>query len=270
MENILVYSLMKKTVLIISIPFYIFLSCSSHKEKLTYYENGKIKEKRTYLSSNDTLNYFCEVYYPEGNLHFKGQLINNKRVGRLFEYSIDGKIRVSTLYIEGIKNGSQYFYNEKGKLFEQDYYSNDTLTLIYNYYNDQGYLINMIRKNKPVLLGRIIYTKDAKINKDSSYYYSCQCADTMIINNEYKCNLEVFNLGRGKQYVELELLDPFNAFTLTNGKNIVSDSLQLSFSLKPKMAGDLVIEGIINVTNDTLLQGKNFPFHKEFIILNTK
>lgn len=261
---------MKKFAIILYIILIISISCSNSNERISYYEDGNVKEKRIFLSNKDTLSYYREIYYPEGNLHFKGQVINNKTEGRLFEYSNNGKLRVSTLYIDGIKNGSQYFYNEQDKLSEQNYFSNDTIVLTYKYFNDQGYLVNIIRNEKPVLIGRIMYTKDRNINKDSSYYYNCQCIDTMIINSEYECYLEVFNLGRGKQYVEFELLDPFNMVTFTKGENLVSDSLGLSFNLKPEKVGNILIEGIINVTSDTTKEGKNFPFHKEFYVKPAK
>jgi hypothetical protein len=261
---------MKKITIIFSILFLISISCSNSNERVSYYENGNIKEKRIFLSSKDTLSYHREIYYPEGKIHFKGQVVNNKTEGRLFEYSNDGIIRVSTLYINGKKNGLQYFYDENGELFEKDYFSDDTLMLTYKYFNKQGYLVNIIRKGEPVLIGRIMYTNNGNINKDSSYYYSCQTIDTMIINKEYECKLEIFNLGRGKQYVEFELLDPFNMVTFTKGDKIVSDSLKLNFSLKPQKAGNILIEGIINVTSDTTKEGKNFPFHKEFYVKSAK
>ncbi len=90
-------------VMIFIIAFVIYL-IKNRKNKLyvSYYPNGRIKEK-IMVDENGKFDGMFEQYYPNGNLRVRSFLKKGDKHGRYSEYDENGKITKEERYKNGIK-----------------------------------------------------------------------------------------------------------------------------------------------------------------------
>lgn len=115
-----------------------------------YYEDGSVQETgkisgglrngpweilsivsaTTLVKSNYTqgkLNGLQESYFETGELNSEGNMKEDKRDGEWKWYYQDGTLETNATYLDGIKQGSQPFYNEAGILTRTEYYNQGEL-----------------------------------------------------------------------------------------------------------------------------------------------
>jgi len=244
----------------------LLIGCSNNnKVEYTYYDSGIVKTKKVYNSVNDTLNYYLESYYPNGNVFQSGYFKNGKTEGLVKQFSEKGNLKIMTPFIQGEKNGSQINYNEEGGIESQYYFEDDTVLLMYNYIDDKGIKIYTVYEGNPVLTGMLTLNNN-EIVKDKSYYYKITSKDSLKLGVKESVEIEVFNKGKQDKSIEIILIDRFGKFKSIDNKVINSDSLKTSFIIEPKERGFALLSGIINIKGKSLEVEKQFYLHKFFYI----
>lgn len=243
----------------------LFSSCLNNNESNTYYESGSIKIRKIYENKKDTLNYILENYYPNGQIFQKGQIKDGLTEGMVYQYSEKGQLKIETLYIKGLKNGTQLTFDQNNNIEAKNYFEDDTVFLIYKYLKDESINIYTLYENEPILIGALEYD-NAKLEKEKSYYYNVNSSDTLKLENEENVEVEIFYLQKPYKSVEILLTDRFEMFESVNEKIITSDKLNLNFTIKPINKGYAILTGVISLKDEDNNTIKQFYLHKQFYI----
>src|SRR5205085_12011245 len=112
---------------------------------ITYYENGKLKDKTTYTKGDITGEYF--QYFENGNVSQKGVYYKGKADGKTEVYDEDGKIASDDMYDKG-RLKEINFYDKSGKVISSTGTRRGAATITFydplgvkiseGYYNKEG------------------------------------------------------------------------------------------------------------------------------------
>jgi len=117
-----------------------------------YYENGAIKLEglkknnkfigilKEYSIDGSIIN--SKVFDDEGNLIMEGLITKDgKRYGKWYEYYNSGKIKAEGLYKNNEKEGEWIYYFENGKIEQKGFFKNGKFSGIWTFYDSIGNLI---------------------------------------------------------------------------------------------------------------------------------
>jgi len=82
----------------------------------TYYDNGNIREIRSYHATENVLHGTCVLYFENGDTSAIAGYEMGKKHGLWKVWHPTGAVAYELHYIRGEKTGTWYAYNDKGEL----------------------------------------------------------------------------------------------------------------------------------------------------------
>jgi antitoxin component YwqK of YwqJK toxin-antitoxin module len=98
-------------------------------------------------------------YYQNGKLQYEGNFKNNKPVGELKRYTNDGVLKAVLDFEENSNNIYAKFYHPGKKIQAEGIYIGQSKDSIWNYYSEDGFLIN-----------KVPYVNDIKTGIEEKFY----------------------------------------------------------------------------------------------------
>ena len=139
--------LQKKFSLILSISFFLQISCSQHSKKVSEviesFPDGTVKVEQHYtVSGSDTISVDLLEYHPDGALKMRGPLDDEgKRHGMWEAFYPDSTLWSKGNYTHGLADGSRTVWYPNGqKRFEGEYLKGKEVGL-WKFWDEQGKLL---------------------------------------------------------------------------------------------------------------------------------
>lgn len=121
-------------------------------KKISYHENGKIKELDSLFGPCDLLNSNCDAlvkrFNDKGVINQIFTVKNGKLNGKSSLFDSSGNLTVTYESIDGKKNGILISYFSNGVIASKENYKNDSVQDLSIHYNDKGDTIRMVLNNE--------------------------------------------------------------------------------------------------------------------------
>ena len=136
------------------VPFYILsllvfmmlFSCQQQsvesKTTIEHYKNGQILREQVKYKDNDTTVAF--IYFLNGKLNRKYQIVNSKRTGWSYTYDKKGTLLYQENYLNDALNGELKAFYTTGALFKTEHYQQNQRINTTTYYNTKGQITKKV------------------------------------------------------------------------------------------------------------------------------
>ena len=118
---------------------------------LNKYDNGQTMREHIKYQGNDTLVEF--VYFENGQINNKRQVINNQRNGWSYTYNEKGELIFHEHYLNNELTDDFYCYYPSGQLSRVEHYRNNTKIDTSTYFGEDGQVIKTVVFLSPCELG---------------------------------------------------------------------------------------------------------------------
>ena len=161
------------------------LSCSQErvekKTTLKKYNDGQLMREQVKYKENDTIVEF--IYYQNGQLNHKTQLLDNERTGWSYTYNKKGKLLFQENYLNGNLTGNFKAYYPTGQISRIEHYQENKNIDTTTYYNKNGQVTKKVVFIAPCDFGSCECTHLVIIYENGSRIYS------YVVNNGLKSEI---------------------------------------------------------------------------------
>jgi hypothetical protein len=163
---------MKYYILIPIICLISQVSCAQEKidkrTVLNKYDNGQTMREHIKYQNNDTLVEF--VYFENGQINYKRQVVNNQRNGWSYTYNEKGELIFQENYLNNKLSDDFYCYYPSGQISRIEHYKNNKNIDTTTYFDEDGQVIRTIAFLSPCEFGSrecnqfvTIFENDSKV-----------------------------------------------------------------------------------------------------------
>jgi hypothetical protein len=268
----------------------ILICCNNEKEvfeRIEYYENGNIKNKKVYANQTEydlNENFILYLYYPNKKIKEICEFKNNKIDGNCFVYTKTGELDYSYQNRKGFHHGIFRKYKKNGNVSQEILYLHDQpiITKIKTQFeedNSLGYAICQINDDSTVVQ-KWSYTIDEYNNPIDSlgwWYVINSEKDTINFGEKYVFYIQMLLVGEDTKYCQY-LLGEFDE-NLEDCTVIDTSSFKHEIGKKTKHfikkyeEGNNFVYGVIQIGKDTIIENNHsidyydrFIFYKDFYV----
>ena len=150
------------------------LSCTQGKVEnrttLNKYTNGQIMREHVRYKGNDTIVEF--IYFQNGKLNHKRQLLNDQRTGRSYTYNKTGELLFEESYLNGDLVGDFKAFNPTGQISRIEHYQGNKNTDTTTYYDKSGQVTKKVAFLAPCDPGSCDCDQFVDVYENGSKIYS--------------------------------------------------------------------------------------------------
>lgn len=137
---------------------------------LNQYDNGQTMREHVKYQDNDTLVEF--VYFENGQINYKRQVMNNQRNGWSYIYNEKGELIFHENYLNNELTDNFYCYYPSGQISRVEHYRNNNNVDTTTYFNEDGQVIKTIAFISPCEFGSRECNQFVTIFENGSKVYS--------------------------------------------------------------------------------------------------
>ena len=166
------------------------LSCTQEKVEnrntLNTYTNGQLMREHVKYKDNDTIVEF--IYFQNGKLNYKRQLLNNQRTGWSYTYNKKGDLQYRESYLNGNLTGEFTVFYPTGQISRIEHYQGNSNIDTTTYYSKNGQVTKKVVFLAPCEFG------------------SCEC-DQLVVVYESGSKIYSFEVQNGLKSKDHEVYD---------------------------------------------------------------
>lgn len=140
------------------------------KTALNKYDNGQTKREHVKYHNNDTLVEF--IYFENGKVNFKRQILNNQKNGWSYTYNEKGDIIFRENYLNGNLSGELKCYYPSGQISRIEYFKDNKHIDTTTYFDESGQVIKTIAFLSPCEFGSRECNQFVTVFKNGSKVYA--------------------------------------------------------------------------------------------------
>lgn len=165
---------MKRSTLLTVIILILQLSCTQGKVEnrttLSKYANGQVLREHVEYKGNDTIIEF--IYFENGKLNHKRQLLNDQRTGRSYTYDKKGELLFMESYVNGALAGVFKAFYPTGQLSRIEHYQGNRNVDTTTYYDRDGQVTKQVAFLAPCDLGSCACDQLVDVYENGTKIYS--------------------------------------------------------------------------------------------------
>lgn len=150
------------------------LSCTQqrveNRSTLDKYVNGQIMREHVKYEGNDTIVEF--IYFQNGRVNYKRQLLNNQKTGWSYTYNKEGELLFIENYLNGNLEGAFKAFYPTGRISRIEHYRDNRNIDTTTYYNTSGQLTKEVAFLEPCDFGSCECTQVVIVYENGSKVYS--------------------------------------------------------------------------------------------------
>lgn len=165
---------MRRSTLLTVIILVTQLSCTQEKVEsrttLNRYPDGQILREHVEYQSNDTI--IEVIYFQNGKLNHKRQLLNDQRTGRSYTYNKKGELLFMENYLDGELAGEFKAFYPSGQVSRIEHYQGNKNMDTTTYYGKDGQVTKRVAFLAPCDLGSCDCDQLVDVYENGSKIYS--------------------------------------------------------------------------------------------------
>ena len=168
---------LKKTtppIFLILIVLFAQLSCTQESVEnritLDKYSDGQVMREHVKYMENDTVVEF--IYFQNGELNYKRQLLNNHKTGWSYTYNKQGKLLFEENYLDGNLTGTFKAFYPTGHISRIEHYQGNRNVDTTTYYDKNGQVTREVAYLEPCELGSCECNQFVVVYENGSKIYS--------------------------------------------------------------------------------------------------